>query len=275
MTPRLTALATLVDSGDRFVTIDAGYVGHVDLHFNERIPAEISELNGQQSAIRIIVEPSAAPAATLRPAEEIAREMVREPWENALKFWEFWFYPVDGNDDGAMVFEDYSTEAAAELDADTMRTIVVRLIEQARADGAAAERERVVARLRRMAEESANDRNASAWTVAVNVIERESSPPAIVRECEPQHLDLAGRIRALFMTWAARWADANDPVERDAIEYVVERLQYATWRARHGRSVADVADGMRKDGGYQVVHQAADELETIVRKHEEASRCSG
>ena len=71
----------------------------------------------------------------MRPASEIAAEIVPEPRENSLGFWEFWI-KSGLDDDDAVVIEGYSTKAGAELDADVLRGIIAGLIERARFEGA-------------------------------------------------------------------------------------------------------------------------------------------
>lgn len=123
---KLTALATLVDSGDRFVTIDAGYAGHFDLHFNERIPVEIAALNGQRNAVRVTVEPAAAPVSeTLRPVEQVAADMFGESRHRQSRGW---ITPLFG-------FELQMAPATAEC----IRGSIATALLQARMDGAKAQ----------------------------------------------------------------------------------------------------------------------------------------
>jgi hypothetical protein len=92
----------------------------------------------QEGTLTLLLEMAERGAAAApRPAEEIAREMVPEPRQNALGLWEFWI-KSGSSDDDAVVVEDYNAKVGAELDADVVRDIIARAITQARADGAAA-----------------------------------------------------------------------------------------------------------------------------------------
>jgi hypothetical protein len=72
----------------------------------------------------------------LRPAEEAARSIVRDPVENALGMWEFWI-SGGADDDDNFVVEDYSSKEGAEFDVGVVRGIIARVYDRGRTDGAA------------------------------------------------------------------------------------------------------------------------------------------
>lgn len=82
-----------------------------------------------------------APApSTPRPAEEIAREIVPDPYyDDEGNVWVIIFH----DDAGYMPIDADKIKAIADGDRDEMRGILTRLIERSRAEGAAAERARV------------------------------------------------------------------------------------------------------------------------------------
>lgn len=105
----------------------------------------------------------------MRPVEEVAREMVPDAQYERVD----WRIRIQDSDDYVPLEPQYDAASAQQIVEDA-RGILVRLVAQSRAEGVAAERERIVARLRRMAEGSEYIPNMSAWTTAAGVIESES-----------------------------------------------------------------------------------------------------
>jgi hypothetical protein len=264
--PKLFALATLVDSGDRFVTVDAGHAGHFDLHFNNLVPAEIAALNGKHRALRVTIEPASPAPSPPRSAEEIAREMV-QPMTREDR--------VDGEFRMLVRAGGWQTEVSTRAP-DTLVCVVARAIEQANVDGAAAERaaqnERLTAQIRDDWKIPAVDH----YREGLHRIWRgEPNPQAIacsyLGEDDPsQPRDLAGRIRALVMEYAGRWCDAVGDADV-GVENALAALRFAL--AAHNRG-GDVQNHIlwMKQRTCQYTRRAADELEAIVRECGEEKR---
>ncbi|XXX79265.1 hypothetical protein WMF30_10870 [Sorangium sp. So ce134] len=136
------------------------------LHFNgEHVATMGMERNRtQEICVRWPIEP--ASPTPLRPAEEIAREMVPESVENAQGRWEFWIKGAGRRGTPADVgIEDCGTKRGAELDAEGVRLILEGLIERSRSEGAAPERAR--------AEQLEAERDeARAWVRRLTAAER-------------------------------------------------------------------------------------------------------
>jgi hypothetical protein len=162
------------------------------------------------------------------------------------------------------VVADLGLDPATE---DKVRDAMSRLIEQSRAEGAAAERERVAGIVQGMI-----DARDSSITYVRAVLET-----VLVAIGPMQHRDLAGRIRALVQEYAGRWADAaveaeslDDHSTVDACVAVITFMVRAHKQARRSGAIApELLREMRKlPGGVvyrEAICKAADELEAIVR----------
>lgn len=176
---------------------------------------------------RAKAEASAATRAGMRSAEEIAREMVREPEEGAPDEWRFRI--TCGN---AWTYSLAYDRQFAQADSESMRNELTRLIEQSRADGAAAEREHATISLC-----PAPDVPGQwvAHHVRRDLVTQGDSEPHALRmlaeaiemadgEAAAHPPDLAGRIRALVQEYAGRWADARSEARADAIAEAMRTL---------------------------------------------------
>lgn len=218
-------------------------------------------------------------AATLRPAEEIAREMVGAPefdqgmWRAFLRDDVEPFLPLDGREE----------EWAARSQRRDAIGFLTRLIEQSRAEGAAAERERLQKASPIALHKPAEVRVGQVWRnvdrardLVVTSVANGIAKFGPDYYCTTGHmltleawrfirepLELAGRIRALVQEYAGRWADADDGASDEVLHDLMERLVQAVAFARRGAPLAVLIDDMR------AAHpSAADDLEAIVREAE-------
>jgi hypothetical protein len=215
--------------------------------------------------------PAAASASPLRPAEEIAREMIvrvdeeeRFCWFALLKY---------GDDRRALAcMNEEDTYKAAHDDAVGWLT---RLIEQSRAEGAKAERAtRPAASMGYDVQQALAlvgcDRALSDIEDAIALAYEEGQRAARVTVYPTQPSDLAGRIRALVQEYAGRWADNINRDESNALSRAMGLLRRAIRAARDGESVwpfiARMRAGQERWNSYGIiVLKAADELEAVVQ----------
>lgn len=179
----------------------------------------------------------------MRSAEEIARDMVEEQLVSR----------TTGKTVLRLRFGGFA--AYAEVDpaeeAGDVRAVLASLIEQSRAEGAAAERERMTEEMQSVRDE--RDHWQRSHDSCVDELKR------VYDASQPR--DLAGRIRALVQEYAGRWADADDGAADEQLHDLMERLVQAAAFARRGASLALLIDDMR------AAHPAAaDKLEAIVRE---------
>ncbi len=226
--------------------------------------------------------PRARRPAPLRPAEEIAREMVgAAEIEDGVR----WVATILG-------IQAYATPG----DAEDARGILARLIEQSRAEGAAAEMGRRV----EPTAEAARKVTAEEWATGARQCgcahhDREECRrhaaelvcpcgcECHLRTADPeQPRDLAVRIRALVAAHVTRLLDVRERIKdayaveledaRDALLDVVEVLLDASIEAECGNAVAiasiieDMRDDTYSEEAVAIFRRAADELEAAVRE---------
>jgi hypothetical protein len=244
-------------------------------------------------------------SAPLRPAEEIAHEMVTVQLDSVDLTW--YGKLSDGSDEGAAILWPCDDREKAERNAERARRLIARLIEQRDAEHAAAERERPVAcswcesapcECVPRDDESSDDEPEPeteqprdlaerTWAGRVRddgsvVIYAGNVPVAALGAAELHKLamaasnqprDLAGRIRALIDLHVTRWLEA-DGDDATILMVAIDRLKKARDLIQQGRSVAAIVAELRR--GWRawapIVDRAADELEAIVRECGEAGR---
>lgn len=287
---RLTALATLVDSGDRWVSVAPVSGEHIDLHFNAPVPATLAALNGKHRAVRLTIEPAdaffnAPAAAPPRPAEEVAREMVSIERDHDRGT----YYALirDAAAEVEICLEDCSYEASARGSAKVAEGFIARAITRAREEGAAAERAR---------QQSAH--NPAVCQAAIDAIRSEPDGDARLAaelgyqaSVEPagprrevmqlaadrlrsmaQPRDLAGRIREMAHAWVETWFTAEGD-DATIVRVILEEFRSAYTNAYQGFSALGHVDFLRKrarivghESWIALYSRAADELEAIVRE---------
>lgn len=189
-------------------------------------------------------------AVGLRSAEEIALELVPEPvsggdgWTN---------YIVHG--EHCIEQLGWSERDMAEEDRDSLRSVFVDVINEARAVGAAAAL--VGQRSRATAHNWPYDGEFAIDAARVTAACRSAS-------LGQQPRDLAGRIRALIRQKAGEWADTGDDGMLEAIRW----LRGAREEAERTGALSDAWTRTATLGGerWKHVRQAADELDVIVRE---------
>jgi hypothetical protein len=191
-----------------------------------------------------------------RSAEEIAREMVPDAGWLQL------------GTDGVRLASDVSVPHA--------RTIITRLIEQIRAECAAAAQSAQPSDLAGRTWAGRVRDDGSAVIYVGNVPVASLGAPEVQKlanEALARPSDLAGRIREMIQTKAGEWADAVSTPEptASALNEVLRLLTHALGRARTGGDVAECIENLRDIAAVSPARgstyaQAAEELETIVRE---------